>query len=455
MRSVLFLSLLLLGTTVTSAQSYTMLTSRSRYVGGSAFSIFKGGWTSHDSIRIVWSGNRGGDPTFTRTIFGSFDTSLVITRSGNDWVGDEKLVDQINGAGLLSKKTYYNWNSGGWEPEFNYNFDYDQDQNVTLIEYQVWNNGSFENVNRTKKHYYSENLADTIISQVWSAGAWTNSTLVVNQYNGQAVLTGSNVFAWSGTSWVNDLRHTYTYDGNNNLTEEMVEEWGTQGWLNHSRTIYTYENNHCILEIILLSVQGIWKNFEKVVSSYDASGNMISKATYYYQNNAWVGYSQIFVEFDTAGDMRVRIFQDWADSVWVNDTKLEYTYNQYHQYTTLDRYTWSGDWTHEYSEVCYYEEYDDEAGLATKDVLQVAISPNPFTHNLTISTKIPDRGLLRFTVYDNLGRVIFLRQTITDPGPYTLIWDGQSVTGCVVPAGIYVFSLDLGTYYFQGKIIKQ
>ena len=68
--------------------------------------------------------------------------------------------------------------------------------------------------------------------------------------------------------------------------------------------------------------------------------------------------------------------------------------------------------------------------------------PNPFNPETTISFSIPNVSEISLTIYDINGRVVdVLAQGVYTPGVHSFIWDGMTLSGEIVPSGVYLYKL--------------
>ena len=74
-------------------------------------------------------------------------------------------------------------------------------------------------------------------------------------------------------------------------------------------------------------------------------------------------------------------------------------------------------------------------GVEARDL---AIRPNPFTHETSIRFRLPVGGPVMLAVHDPGGRLVrtLLCRSLGE-GDHTVIWDSRDATGHPVPAGVY------------------
>ena len=80
--------------------------------------------------------------------------------------------------------------------------------------------------------------------------------------------------------------------------------------------------------------------------------------------------------------------------------------------------------------------------------------PNPFNPETHILYSLSQKGMVKLTVYNTLGRrVRTLFQGEQTTGQYTVTWDGKDDAGLAVNSGVYVCRLEAGQFAISKKMI--
>ena len=92
-----------------------------------------------------------------------------------------------------------------------------------------------------------------------------------------------------------------------------------------------------------------------------------------------------------------------------------------------------------------------------KDVTWVALEaaawPNPFDNSTRVSYAVPHRGRAALDIFDAVGRPVrTLVNGRGEPGRFSVIWDGRSQSGALVPAGVYVYRYALDSKQITGRL---
>ncbi|MBN1348930.1 T9SS type A sorting domain-containing protein [candidate division KSB1 bacterium] len=73
--------------------------------------------------------------------------------------------------------------------------------------------------------------------------------------------------------------------------------------------------------------------------------------------------------------------------------------------------------------------------------------PNPFNPATIISYQVPELSMVNITIYNLLGQeIIRLVNERKAMGTHRVVWDGVDRNGRIVPAGVYIYSMQAGTY---------
>jgi len=80
--------------------------------------------------------------------------------------------------------------------------------------------------------------------------------------------------------------------------------------------------------------------------------------------------------------------------------------------------------------------------------------PNPFNPITKIQYELPIETIVNANIYNLKGEVVkSLVNNIQSAGYKEIIWKGESNTGSILPAGMYILSLQTKEYYNSKKMI--
>ena len=86
-------------------------------------------------------------------------------------------------------------------------------------------------------------------------------------------------------------------------------------------------------------------------------------------------------------------------------------------------------------------------------LMDVAVWPNPFSRSTQLSYAVPHRGVVSLDIFDAAGRnVRMLASGQSEPGRFSVNWDGRSQSGASVSEGVYLYRYTLNGRSITGKL---
>ena len=80
--------------------------------------------------------------------------------------------------------------------------------------------------------------------------------------------------------------------------------------------------------------------------------------------------------------------------------------------------------------------------------------PNPSNPTATISYSLPEPCHTRVIIYDIIGNLVReLVNRVESPGVKNVIWDSRNDMGEEVPSGMYIYSLQAGSFKDSNKLL--
>lgn len=315
-----------------------------------------------------------------------------------------------------------------------------------------------DSVSQTNVHFVNAFNAnnDVIYSLELDAngnGGYDSSLETFYAYDGQNRITEDSAYQFTGT-WDLAYKYTYVYDNNGNLAEVDGYTYNGGAWTFVESYVITYTNANQMQTVTFNYDNG--GGFQNVYKDSFAYTPGVSFHTYWEEwadiNGSGILDSVLFLNYhlngqnkpDTiyvAGMVNGPVFDSFAIAVGYNNyndpTKLEYY--QYHIGILDD--------TVQVRTNYYYNVYDD-AGVATTNVQQMQVYPNPTTGdiNVVLSNATANTTTLRLIGMD--GRIL---TTQTMSGNKTKLNLGN------VPSGTYILQMQDNTGKTIGKqtIVKE
>lgn len=130
----------------------------------------------------------------------------------------------------------------------------------------------------------------------------------------------------------------------NRKIAQRYDEYQNNAWVGKDSAVFGYNTQG--LESDRLLVQGLgnnmWNNFLRNTSTYDAIGNITSRRTEIWTNNAWQNSTLYTYSYNSANSQTNILYQTWntSTSSWGNTGKIENTYNSNQDLTKRIAYQW-------------------------------------------------------------------------------------------------------------------
>ena len=134
--------------------------------------------------------------------------------------------------------------------------------------------------------------------------------------------------------------------------------------------------------------------------------------------------------------------------------QLEYNIPYYFRVATM---VGQGEWSYYSDVVTATIEFVSNAEQSSEIPLTFSLNqnyPNPFNPSTNISYVIPERNNVSLNIYDVNGILIQnLVNQKSEPGSYTVSWDGTNFYGNKVSAGMYFYKIETGSFLSTQKMI--
>lgn len=281
--------------------------------------------------------NNAWQPT-TRYIY-SYDASCLVTETvfqnwqagSSSWLNSSRINYTYLGNDSIDRVTSQEWNGSNWENAFRQTNSYGDNDLVSQILFELWKKGSSKWVSKSRSSYsYSNaNLVDSVLTETSSGNNWTSFSLVTNTYNGDNTLNQTLSQLWFGISWANVSRTTFTYNGDKTIKETVLEtaDLFTQIWSNTLRNAFTYNAAKLPVTDTAQSWTGTeWGDSALTINTYDASNHLTRSLSQLWQS-AWVDNSRINYTYNSDDTFAEIVTQNWDGSNWVNDTRETFHYS--------------------------------------------------------------------------------------------------------------------------------
>jgi hypothetical protein len=96
---------------------------------------------------------------------------------------------------------------------------------------------------------------------------------------------------------------------------------------------------------------------------------------------------------------------------------------------------------------------EQEAAIPTVYTLEQNY-PNPFNPSTQIRYALPEDAMVTISIYDMMGRKVrTLVSQRMSPGYHTTLWNAANDKGLQVSAGMYIYTIQAGSYHHMKKMV--
>jgi hypothetical protein len=380
----------------------------------------------------------------------------------------ERTVYTYDNQGRETQALNQNWINGGWENNWRHIYTYDMNDNLDVYLYQLWQGGSWV-TNSGYKHVYTYNANNQItqeIIQFWDLNInnWRNDDRYVYAYDANGYLYEQIYQWWNNVTlvWNSVYKYIFTLNGTGVITEILIQSWDNPNsvWVNNYKYIdfvwhiWNGWLNDPEFEsfTVLLWSNGIWENYFKISTTYDAYGGYV-QITQQYSGGNWVNSTRYSVNFDTHSNFIGYTYEYWLNNVWVIDfgNKNLLTYNGNDVIQCINQnydhimMVWVNSWKELYSDFMYTQ------GIASGSSTQAGISlfPNPAGETLNIRVDEYGMDIQSIEIVSINGQVVYQMQ-INAPGQKEM-----QINVAGLKDGVYFVKLQDGSGIKVGKVIIQ
>ena len=162
---------------------------------------------------------------------------------------------------------------------------------------------------------------------------------IMNTYDSQDRLIEQIIQQYIGFNWNNTQKSQYAFDakGNSTLEANYYFDFSTNQWSMSSGIKYNYTYNS-LNQLTEQSIEkrnafpGTWLMEQKLVFSYNTSGNIIQQDVMTYTNSVWANQNRYKFTYSLSNEPVEIIIQEWNNTMYTNK----------YRYTNIEWKTWCG-----------------------------------------------------------------------------------------------------------------
>jgi hypothetical protein len=185
------------------------------------------------------------------------------------------------------------------------------------------------------------------IQESYYNGNWYNSNATNYEYDSSNNLISETNLEWDNTNsiWKIKEKVTYTYNANYKVTQELGQVWNvtTNSLENNYRDTYSYGNtygNYITEQIAELWESSQWINDYKLNISYNANGLADSSIEYLWNGANWTNANRTTLTYNSNYKITTDLYEEWKNLQWENSDKALYAYNGNNKIIEEERANW-------------------------------------------------------------------------------------------------------------------
>ena len=315
----------------------------------------------------------------------SYDDHLNCVKIDYYWWDDEWVPDYTEELAYDEQDRIVMWMES--DGEFGMKSEFTYDENSWLSEEMEFElmDGDWELIGRYTYEYDAD--GHMVLSEGYEfQEEWLPTARMIWEYEDGKLI--NDIYYYRGeTDWMPLTRNDYTYNADGLCQQQLQSQWeGT--WTESYKTEYEYdEAGNRVLQTSSTHYDlDDWLYIYQMQYSYDANGNVIASADYYYNETDWELESSMTYIYDltvsveaTAGIMMV-----WDEEMPIHNKLLSWQLRAYGDEWTTTLY------------------YSNCVGLDEKPKSQLQLWPNPASETVHVEGIIA----AEVQVYNNLGQLV-------------------------------------------------
>jgi len=223
---------------------------------------------------------------------------------------------------------------------------YNDDGQPTLITNQIWDGSSWVIDSRIQTVYNSDGFPTSVIlREDDGAGNLVNVSRTTRVFSTMGLPTSEIFAVWDGNTWENQTRILTSYNADGQITSLSNQIWDGSVWVSQNQISTTYNADGLPVSFItrLDDGMGNLENTTRTISAYDANGNLTSQTNAIWDGTEWVSSNQILSTYNDDG-FPLSVINKIADGSGglVNVTRTITSYNEDNQELLVTNATWNG-----------------------------------------------------------------------------------------------------------------
>lgn len=180
------------------------------------------------------------------------------------------------------------------------------------------------------------------IQESYNGSSYQNYSGYNYEYDGNNNLITETYVEWVNGLWKIKEKVTYTYNANNKVVQELGQEWNatTNALENSYRDTFTYANGNFTGQVAEIWENSSWVNEWKIDLTFNGNNLPVSLLSYNWVGANWVADERGQFTYNSNNKLTEELYEEWENSQWVNSSKSLYAYNLNHQMVSSRNATW-------------------------------------------------------------------------------------------------------------------
>ena len=180
------------------------------------------------------------------------------------------------------------------------------------------------------------------IQESYNGSSYQNYSGYNYEYDGNNNLITETYVEWVNGLWKIKEKVTYTYNANNKVVQELGQEWNatTNALENSYRDTFTYANGNFTGQVAEIWENSSWVNEWKIDLTFNGNNLPVSLLSHNWVGANWVADERGQFTYNSNNKLTEELYEEWENSQWVNSSKSLYAYNLNHQMVSSRNATW-------------------------------------------------------------------------------------------------------------------
>lgn len=213
---------------------------------------------------------------------------------------------------------------------YSYSFDHNvNNYKLASVSYYYYNDGIIDSIISTSAariplsktvYYHAENVLTGLRTFSYRGGIWEPGQNQEMSYDDQGRMIRNVVTVWRVDHWENLNTFTQKFNAAGNLEVFHRDFWSNGMWTDFSTDSLFYDQDGILLErSARLTSTGQYHT--RILYNISSNGLQYSQTRQFYVNSVWVNTSRTDYTYNKCGIQTVSYGEKWLNGVWVTDTK--------------------------------------------------------------------------------------------------------------------------------------